>query len=235
MRTRIRFRFALAAALLAAVAAQTPATTNADVVKMVKGGLEESVVVAAIRSRPASFDLSPDALLALHQAGVTKAELDAMLAAAAPATAAAAPAAPQPRLPTATLVSAGATQELPLERTELAQTKTKPTSMASLAADSTLSQAIQAGASDATAAAANHISSSVGNTAVQQAGSVFTGMLSRRKPGVTYVWGVPGPTSANVLPSPTPQFTVDFAGTPGVNADDFEPAIVKLTPAQNTC
>jgi hypothetical protein len=33
----------------------------------------------------------------------------------------------------------------------------------------------------------------------------------------------------------SPKFSVDFSRTPGVNPDEYEPAIVKLTPAQNTC
>jgi len=33
----------------------------------------------------------------------------------------------------------------------------------------------------------------------------------------------------------TPAFSVEFARTPGVSAADYEPAIVRLTPAQNTC
>ncbi|MGH9730356.1 MAG: hypothetical protein ACRD4A_01550, partial [Candidatus Acidiferrales bacterium] len=51
----------------------------------------------------------------------------------------------------------------------------------------------------------------------------------------TYVWGVPGPASANVLQTTTPKFSVNFASAPGVNPSDFAPEIVRLTPAQNTC
>ena len=222
------------AAGLVAAAAQAAATTNADVIKMVKGGLEESVVVAAIQSRPGNFDTSPDALIALHQAGVTKAELDAMLAGPAGATAgAAAPA--SPKLPTVAVTVGTTTQPLAIEHTQLAQTKTKPTSMASLAGDSVLSQAIQSSANTAAMDAAAHINSNLGSSAVQQAGSIVGGFLSRRKPNVTYVWGVAGAASSNVLQAATPSFLVDFAGTPGVNPAEFEPAIVKLTPAQNTC
>jgi hypothetical protein len=37
------------------------------------------------------------------------------------------------------------------------------------------------------------------------------------------------------LQTSSPAFSVDFANMPGVSPDEFEPAIVKLTPAQNTC
>ena len=60
--------------------AQQKPLTNADVVNMVKGGLAESVVISAIQLNPATYDISPTALLALKKAGVTQQEQDAMLA-----------------------------------------------------------------------------------------------------------------------------------------------------------
>jgi len=51
---------------------QKPPLTNADVVKMVKASVPESVIVSSIQSSPAKFDRSPDALLALHRAGVSQ-------------------------------------------------------------------------------------------------------------------------------------------------------------------
>ena len=139
------------------------------------------------------------------------------------------------RMPTVALVQNGASQVLPLEKTQLAQTKTKPTSMGSLAGDTLATEGLQAGVGTATMGAAMHMSSPVAGTGVEQAGSVFGGMMARRKPTVTYVWGVPNPASANVLMTAMPQFSVDFSHAPGVNPENYEPAIVKLTPAQNTC
>jgi hypothetical protein len=62
----------------------------------------------------------------------------------------------------------------------------------------------------------------------------MSGMMSRRKPTVTYVWGIAGASSNNVTASTLPAFMVNLADVPGVNADDYEPAILKLTPAQNS-
>ncbi len=138
-------------------------------------------------------------------------------------------------MPSVAVLQGTATQELPLEKTQLAETKTKPTSMTALAGDSAMTQAIQAGIGDATATAAGHIRSSLGGSAMEQAGGIFTGILARRQPTITYVWGVPNPASSNVLQTSTPKFSVNFANTPGVNPGDFAPEIVKLTPAQNTC
>jgi hypothetical protein len=78
-----------------------------------------------------------------------------------------------------------------------------------------------------------HVNSGLGSTTVQQAGSIFAGVMSHRRPTVTY--GVPNPASTNILQTSSPTFSIDFSRTPGVSADDYEPAIVKLTPAQNTC
>ncbi|HEV2305674.1 MAG TPA: hypothetical protein VGR93_09165 [Candidatus Acidoferrales bacterium] len=115
------------------------------------------------------------------------------------------------------------------------ETKTKPTSLASLSGDSAVTQGIQAGVSDASWSAAGHINNGIGGEAVVQGGGIFNGLLARRQPTVTYVWGVPGPTSATVLQTATPSFSVNFAKAPGVNPNEFAPEIVRLTPAQNTC
>ena len=235
----------------AAQQAQKP-LTNDDVITMVKHKMPESVVVSAIQSGPSKFNTSTSELIRLHNVGVTEAEMNAMMAVsgkgAAPNSSASnvatatpqpsagsAPSTPKWRMPKVTVVQAGASQELPLEKTQLATTKTKPSSMKSLAADSAVTQAMQAGINTASYNAATHMNSGVGGSSVQQAGSIFSGIMSHRKPTVTYVWGVPNPASTNVLQTMTPSFSVDFSRTPGVNPDDYEPAIVKLTPAQNTC
>lgn len=239
----------LALAAVALAQSQKP-LTNADVTRMVKSKLPESVIVEAIRSHGGKFDTSTSALIALHNAGVTEAELDAMMAASGKGSTEAAPSskpsrpaealAPAPpvsksRMPKVYVLHNTAYQELRLERTQLAETKTKPSSMKSLAADSAVTQAMQAGINTAAWDTASHINSGIGGSSVMEAGSIFSGIMGRRKPTVTYVWGVPNPASANVLPTSSPGFSVDFSRTPGVNPNDYEPAIVKLTPAQNTC
>jgi hypothetical protein len=138
-------------------------------------------------------------------------------------------------MPKLYVVQNDAPRELPLEKTQLATTKNKPSSMKSLAADSTVTQAMQAGINTATYGAATHVNSAVGGTAVQQAGSIFSGALSHRTPTVTYVWGVPNPVSANVLQTVSPSFLLDISRVIGVKVEDYAPSIVKLTPAQNTC
>lgn len=79
--------------------AATNEITNADVVKMVKAGLGDSVVIAALRGpKKTRFDLSPDGLVALKTAGVSDGVIAVMLNPEAPvATAAAAPVTPAPQ------------------------------------------------------------------------------------------------------------------------------------------
>ena len=64
-------------------AVQHRSLSNADVIRMVKGGVPESTVLTSIQSSPSKFDLSPDALVALHRAGVSQKVMDAMMAHAA--------------------------------------------------------------------------------------------------------------------------------------------------------
>jgi len=221
--------------------------TNADVVKMVKSGLPESVIVSAIHSSPAKYDVSPDGLIALHKAGVTPGEMDAIMGAmskgaATPkpgsgSTAESAAAAPvsKSRMPKVFVVEGTLSKEIPLEKTQLAETKTKPSSMKNLAADSAVTQAMQIGVNTVAMDTAMHMNSPIAGSTMGQAGSVFTGLMGHRKPTVTYVWGVPAPASAHVLQTTSPKFSVEFSHYPGITPDDYAPTIVKLTPAQNTC
>jgi len=263
----------------------TKPLTNSDVVKMVRGGVPSSVIVSSIQSNSSNFDLSPDALIRLHKAGVSKGIMDAMMTAAgkqaasntaappaeapppvsapppaaeAPPPAATEPAAAPPAapasppsevplaapstppstaptgLPAVTFLQSGAPQPLALERTQLEETKAKPSSMLSLASDSALTPVVQGEANQAIGNLASHVHSQFGGASVMQAGGLVSGIMARRKPNQTYVWAVPNPASSNVLPTRSPAFSVDFSSVPGVNAADYKPAIVKLTPAQNT-
>lgn len=54
--------------------------SNDDVIRMVKAGVPDSTIISAIKSTPAKFDLSPDALVVLHKEGVNEKILQAMVA-----------------------------------------------------------------------------------------------------------------------------------------------------------
>src|SRR5213078_2637193 len=69
--------------IVTGVAAQqkNPALTNDDILKMVKGGLQETTVLNAITANETDFDVSAKALLDLKQAGISDKIIDAMLSA----------------------------------------------------------------------------------------------------------------------------------------------------------
>jgi len=223
--------------------------TNDDVITMVKSGLPESVVVRDIQTHPGKYNTSTAELVRLHKAGVTENELNAMMAGSnspsgkeSPAAASKSAATPPPeppvsksRMPKVYVLQGSSQKELPLEKTQLAETKTKPSSMKALAADAAVTQGLQTAVNTVAWDAAAHTNSMVGGSMVGQAGGIFSGVMSHRKPTVTYVWGVPSPASGNALQTVSPAFTVDFSRVPGIAAGDYEPTIVKLTPAQNTC
>jgi hypothetical protein len=71
------------------------AMNNDSVIKMVKAGLTDDVIVATINSTAGAYDASPDGLIALKQAGVSDKVIAAIVAKASP-TQAPGTAAPQP-------------------------------------------------------------------------------------------------------------------------------------------
>lgn len=90
----VKFKLCIASvcfALCAVVCAAQQALTNESVMKMAKAGLSENVIVSMIQSQPGDYTVTPDAMIALKNAGVTEKELAAM---AVKGTTAAAPAAP---------------------------------------------------------------------------------------------------------------------------------------------
>jgi hypothetical protein len=133
--------------------------------------------------------------------------------------------------------SAGSTAQgvrpLAIEKTQLNQTKTKSASLGGYANDSVTTQAMQAGANTAATEGLMHGGGSMlGGMAAGEAGGLFGSAMSRRRASVTYLWSLPGVTSATLAPSNQPRFSVNFAGWMYVSVDEFEPAIVKLTPTQ---
>ena len=215
--------------------------TNDDVVAMVKGGLPETTIINAINAQDSNFDVSATALIKLKQQAVNAKIMDAMLAAAnkkhsaAPAPAAAAAAAPAATAgqPSVTVLKGTTPQPIPVSKTQIAQTKTKATSLSALSTDSALGQAMQTVALSAAQQAAYRSGSYTGASAIGAASGVMGGIMGHRKPTVTDVWALPGQKSDLVLDNNQPSFEVHFANIPGVVADEYEPALVKLAPSAN--
>jgi hypothetical protein len=99
----VRLKITFFALLLAAVGFAQTALTNDAVIRMVKAGLGEDLVISTIKSQPASFTTGPDDLIALKGAGVSDKVIAAMIDRATAATAA--PAAIATNVPGAGLVS----------------------------------------------------------------------------------------------------------------------------------
>jgi hypothetical protein len=238
--------------------AQVPpaALTNADVIKMVRAGLPESTIVAAIGASPTSFDISPDGLIAVKSAGVAQAVMEAMITAESnkrtagsrvstglPNVGGAAESgAPVPGplhvdlLPTAPAPGTAASAvafHMTAERTQLAETTTKVKSLGGLVGDGALNDGLQSGVNLATWEGMSR-TGSIAGMGVSEAGNVVGSLLSRRDSSLTYVWAVPGTNSANVsVPSRGATFGVSFSGLSGVNPDEYEPVLVKLTSTFN--
>lgn len=75
---KIKQCFALFCLSVCAVCAAQQTLTNDSILKMVKSGLGEDVVVSMIQSQPGNYSISLDAMVALKSAGVTDKELAAM-------------------------------------------------------------------------------------------------------------------------------------------------------------
>jgi hypothetical protein len=73
-------RWILSLALAAALAVSQDVLTNDDILKLVKAGIGEEVILGTINSKPVKFSLSTDDMIALKQAGVADKIIAAMVA-----------------------------------------------------------------------------------------------------------------------------------------------------------
>ena len=70
-----------------------------------------------------------------------------------------------------------------------------------------------------------------GGMMAMSAFSMASGFMPGMRPGVpkiTYVWGLPGRTSARTLEDTNPIFELNYGDIPGVDPDAYEPAVLKL-------
>src|ERR1017187_6837438 len=65
--------------VLALAAAAQQVLSNDDVVKMIKSGISEDVVLSMVKTQPAQYTLTPDELIALKSAGVPNRVVAAMV------------------------------------------------------------------------------------------------------------------------------------------------------------
>jgi len=139
--------------------------------------------------------------------------------------------------PSVSLVQGSSILNLVAEATQIAQTKAKPTSLSVLAADQALNESLRLGQETAQQALLKNGAATIGKIALGPGGMVLSGIMARRKQmsTVTYVWALQGPGSPPQAASNAPNFSLNYAGLPGVNVLAFEPVIVKLASTQSNC
>jgi hypothetical protein len=219
---------------------------NADVVTMVKSGLPERTIIRSVQTNATQFDVTPEGLIALHEAGVSQKVMDAMLAAskkrAAPARAGAGTRTSgrasgrgtglvMPRasrgLPLVVFLNGDARQDVPVERTSLAQSKAKPSSLGALAKEKAIDQVVKAGVQATRDVGGRTVGRAVGQ-ATKGAAGLLTGDGSDKT--ITYVWMLPGLTSETVTRT-TADFELSLNNAAGLKPEEFAPVVIKLTPS----
>jgi hypothetical protein len=134
--------------------------------------------------------------------------------------------------PTVSAVQGGSKINLVAEATQIVQSKSKQTSLSALAADQTLNEALKIGTQVAQQALMKS-GSAIGVSSLVPGAAILSGLMSQRakQASTTYVWALAGGSSTTTSAGENvPAFEVNYAGLPGVNADQFEPVIVKLSP-----
>jgi len=146
---------------------------------------------------------------------------------------------PAGALPVVAVVDGSSRKDLTLERTFVAQTKSKANSLKTIAVDSAAKSAFRAGVNQVWYSTITHLGTGfagqvASDTMTQSSSDISEGILAHHfKPTEKYVWALSGLNSPVVASSNKPSFDLNYAGLPGINPDEFEPAIVKLTPSNN--
>jgi hypothetical protein len=146
---------------------------------------------------------------------------------------------PAGQMPVVAFVDGTSRKELTAEHTFVAQTKSKANSLKNIAVDSAAKSAFQAGVNQVWYSTITHLGTGIAgqvasDTMTQSSSDVSSAFLAHHfKPSEKYVWALSGLNSSVVASSNRPSFDLNYAGLPGINPDEFEPAIVKVTASNN--
>ena len=241
----------------AAESSQPAVIANQDVVTMSKAGFAESTIVAAIRANDSHFDVSPRALMALKSEGVSQAVIETMLnveaankRAASIAQKAAAETANSP--PPEELVRLSKMIEQLAAKQDAAAAAQRapeppknadPTPHAWVLRDDnrmplppTIAQV--AFTDDKSAERFKTLGSLAGtalvfvNPAVGGIATTLGGLFHPGSQEHTAIWALTG-TAAPRDFGVSPSFEVEFGHIPGVDPDQYQPAIVRLVPTKD--
>ena len=221
---------------------------NPEVLEMVAAQFSDETIVAVIAANPPRFDVTPRALVALKNGGVSERVIEAMLSAE---TAAKTPDADatEPTPPSAELAKLTAMiEQLAAER----ETATAPPRREAARADPaprtwlvageermvvapTIAQVAFAGGKRGerfkTLQGLANQALAFANPAVSGIATTL-GSLFRPEGQRTAVWALAARASERVL-DPHPVFEIDFAHIPGVDPDRYEPGFVLLVPTND--
>ncbi len=235
---------------------QASALGNDDVVEMTKAGFAETTILAALAANDTNFDVSARALVALKAEGVSETVIEAMLmrvtarrkAASTAKKGAAEPIAPSPaelaRLSTmieqlAAKQDAAAAAQRPAEPPKSAdpaphawvvsagdRTPLPPTIAQVASTDDKSAQRLKTLQSLAGTALV-FVNPAVGGIATTVGGLFHPGNQER-----TAIWALTGTAAPRDLGA-APKFEVEFGHIPGVDPDEYQPAIVRLVPTRD--
>jgi hypothetical protein len=231
---------------------------NDDVVAMTNAGFAEITILAAIAANDTRFDVSPHALLALKDAGVAENVIDAMLtteaankkaASAAKKAAAQTTAAPPPPAELARLSAMIEQLAAKQDAAAAAQRPPEPPPSADPAPHawvlaendrSPLPPTIaQVAFTDDKSANRLKTLTSLANTALvfvsPAVGGIATtlgGLFHPDSQEHTAIWALTGAGAPRALAA-APRFEVEFGHIPGVDPDEYQPAIVRLVPTKD--
>ncbi len=230
--------------------------TNESVIKMVKGGFTEAVILNLIQTSERNLDLTLDGLFALKNGGVSQQLIEKIQAAVARPTTVSSTTGgvdttqmdvagtvrlvtesdvkslPQPFVLTAT---GNGRSVIPGGFPTIVQTNAKGENIGALLADATITNIAGQAIVDV---AVRGLMSSPGIAAVPilgMAGAAITMIpnVFKKEPTYTYVYALPGRASKNIASSTQPSFDLQFGDVVGVDPDLFEPALIKIHPTPN--
>jgi hypothetical protein len=220
-----------------------------------KSGVPKKVIDAMIgavkdqKEAAAAVLSASQAKIAASEAEDAAEEAKAEAAKAARAKAAAAMAAAAPGQPSVVVVQGAQRQSLAVSHTQIVPTKTQASSLDGLAMDGSLTQNLS---SVAQMLGKMGPMGGMGGGGMKP-GSSMTSMLFMANPilgpammagsllakhkaasaPMTDVWAIPGVKSDTVVHESQTMFEVQFDGIAGINADEYEPVLVKLQPSQS--
>jgi hypothetical protein len=237
---------------------ESSALVNGDIVEMTRAGFAETTILAAIAANDADFDVSARALVALKVAGVAETVIEAMLtreaadrkaaSAAKKATGATTPPSPSP----ADFARLSATIEQLAARQDAAAAAQRPPEPPPSADPAPHAWMLQAGertplpptiaqvafTDDKSAVRLKTLQSLAGKALVfvnPAVGGIASTLGSLFHPGNqerTAIWALTGTAAPRDLGA-APQFEVEFGHIPGVDPDEYQPAIVRLVPTKD--